>query len=174
MRQTPSSLAPIIGLVALAFITCPESFAADVPVGRSLNDCGFTSLYTLLKLENRSALFAEVASLLPSPQPSGYSMKELRDAASESGLNLVGMMLNKRNDSIDRPMIVFLKRPKHNHFVVIRPVGHSDNLVQVLDNTGSPIVVDKAQLFESPEWTGLALVPDRSNVGGATRNHRGR
>jgi hypothetical protein len=56
-------------------------------------------------------------------------------------------------------MLVFLKLGVHGHYAVIRPVGISGNLLQIIDLTRGPEVVDKKALFSSPEWTGLALVP---------------
>jgi hypothetical protein len=58
-------------------------------------------------------------------------------------------------------MIVFLKRPQHGHFQVVRPVGHTGKLAQVIDASSSPEIVDRLAMFTSPEWTGIALVPDR-------------
>jgi hypothetical protein len=58
---------------------------------------------------------------------------------------------------------VFLARGRHGHYVVLRPVGHTGKLVQVLDPNEEPVVLDAARLYASPEWTGLALVPARPN-----------
>ena len=75
-----------------------------------------------------------------------------------------GVLLKKREDAIDRPMLVFLRRKGHGHYVVVRPVGHTGKLVQVIDNFGPPEVVDKATLLASPVWTGIALLREsRSN-----------
>ena len=54
-----------------------------------------------------------------------------------------------------------MKRTQHGHFLVIRPVGHTGKLVQIVDSLQSPEVIDKSVLLASPEWTGLALVPGR-------------
>lgn len=47
--------------------------------------------------------------------------------------------------------------------MVVRPVGHTGKLVQVLEANTIPVIVDAKDLFSSPEWTGLALVPSRPN-----------
>jgi hypothetical protein len=49
---------------------------------------------------------------------------------------------------------------------VIRPVGHSGKLVQVLDPNRDPEVLDADRLERSRSWTGLALVPRRSSRSG--------
>ena len=76
---------------------------------------------------------------------------------------LIGIRLEKSVDAIDRPMLVFLKRGSHGHFVVIRPIGHTGKLVQVIDSARGTEVVDKSDLINSPDWTGLALIPVRTD-----------
>jgi hypothetical protein len=90
-------------------------------------------------------------------------MEKLRDAARACGLSLRGVLLNKDERAIDRPMMVFLKRSQHGHFQVVRPVGNTGKLAQVIDpnSPSGSIIVDKLTMFRSPEWTGIALVPDR-------------
>ena len=58
---------------------------------------------------------------------------------------------------------MFLKSGPEGHFIVVRPVGHTGRLVQVLDGELNPNVGDAEWLFASPSWTGLALVPHRTN-----------
>lgn len=88
-------------------------------------------------------------------------MKDLRDAARACGLKLIGVHLEKNSDAIDRSMLVFSRRGTHGHFVVIRPVGHTGKLVQVIDSARGSELVDKADLVTSPDWTGLALIPSQ-------------
>ncbi len=126
----------------------------------STADCGTLSLYQLLRLEGHPIVLAEIAARLPAPARTGYSMKELRDAASESGVSLDGIRLVDPTNELDRPMIVFLKR---GHFVVIRPVGQTGKLAQVLNGVEPPAVVEKKLLNASSDWTGLALAPRRAH-----------
>ncbi len=42
-------------------------------------------------------------------------------------------------------------------------MGHSGKLIQIIDSTGEPIVMDAVNLYASPRWTGLALMPVRPN-----------
>ena len=125
-------------------------------------DCGTIALHTILMLEGHPTPVIELEKILPQPPKAGYSMAQLRDAARASGLELIGVRLRKGDRSVDRPALVHLARGEHGHFVVVRPVGHSGKLVQVLDASGAPTVVDLADFQSSPEWTGLALVPARS------------
>lgn len=126
-------------------------------------DCGAKSLSILLRLEGRPTDLSRLEDGLPAPTPRGYSMRELREAARACGLRLLGVRLPRGDRAPDRPAIVFLKRGPHGHYVVIRPVGHTGKLVQVLDPNREPEVMDASRLYASPEWTGLALVPRRPN-----------
>jgi len=126
-----------------------------------LYDCGTLALYNLLYLEGRRTDLRRLESVLPSPEPRGYSMKELQSAARACGLNLGGAALGRDDRAIDRPMIVFVRQEGHGHFIVIRPVGHTGRLVQVIDRNRAPDVLDKSDLYSSDGWTGLALIPRR-------------
>jgi ABC-type bacteriocin/lantibiotic exporter with double-glycine peptidase domain len=126
-------------------------------------DCGTIALHTLLALEGRATHIDTLRTRLPAPSPRGYSMAELRDAAHSFGLALTGVKLSGSGGAPDRPALVFLKRDDHGHFLVVRPVGHSGKLIQIIDSTGDPIVLDAVDLYASPQWTGLALMPLRPN-----------
>lgn len=126
-------------------------------------DCGTLSLQTLLHIEGRPTSLRRLESILPTPSPRGYSMRELQDAGRARGLNLVGALLSKDTRSINRPMIMYLKQGAHGHFIVVRPVGSSGSLVQILDPNLRPDVIDKADLFAAREWSGLVLMPSRPN-----------
>lgn len=147
----------ILGLVAFAR---PEFVQADEPTPYN---CGFMALSTLSRLEGSPIEPDQLRSHLPAPKPAGYSMKELRDAARACGLGLSGVRLSTGDRSPNRPVLFFLKRRSHGHFVVVRPVGSSGKMVQVIDSAADPEVMDAAVLYASPEWTGLALVPVRPN-----------
>ncbi len=69
-------------------------------------------------------------------------------------------MAKSEERAIDRPMLVFLNRGEHGHFLVLRPVGTTGKLVQVVDSVNPPAVIDKTALFAAKSWTGLALIPD--------------
>jgi hypothetical protein len=101
---------------------------------------------------------SQIEDSLPAPTPAGYSLKDLQVALSRFGVQVHGVQIGTRPADIDRPLLLHLRRGNHGHFVTVRPVGHSGKLVQLLDALRSPIVLDKADLVRSPEWSGLALV----------------
>ena len=164
-RAIPSRIRPIRALVCLTslpVVLCAIVRADDpMPARGTAHDCGFISLLSLLRLEGFPTSLQRLEHELPAPQPNGHSMKDLRDAAHARGLKLTGVSLTKDLRAVDRPMIIFLNRGKHGHFVVIRPVGHSGKLVQVIDSNREPEVLDKTDLVARRDWTGLALIPDR-------------
>ena len=61
------------------------------------------------------------------------------------------------------PSIAFLGDGGHGHYLVLRPIGHTGRLVQLLDPNEAPVVMDVEGLQRLPRWTGLALVPDPPN-----------
>jgi len=153
--------------VVLAILVTSCLLAGPVPAAGEPNpkpllyDCGTLSLYMMLQLQGYPTDLRILESGLPAPNPRGYSMKELQDVALSRGLRLSGVLVEKDLRAIDRPMIAFVRQGTHGHFIVIRPVGRSGKLVQILDPNQSPDIIDKADLFSAREWSGLALVPDR-------------
>jgi peptidase C39-like protein len=129
-------------------------------------DCGVLALYQLLRLEGRPSDLDQLRQALPGPSPKGYSLLDLRRAASVRGVRLDAVVLPKRRSAFTKPALLFVKREKEGHFMVVRPVGHTGRLVQVLDGDREPAVFDAEWLFASPSWTGLALVPHRTNYVG--------
>jgi hypothetical protein len=163
-RRDPASRL-IIPLIALLPLVSLGQTPGDTPseAEPSAFNCGTLGLYALLRLEGRPAELAEIEAHLPPPTPGGYSMKELRDASRACGLKLSGVLLKKEERALDRPMLAFVKRGQHGHFLAIRPVGHTGKMVQVIDSVRPPEVLDKVDLFASRDWTGLALIPSRAN-----------
>jgi len=102
-----------------------------------------------------------------SPLPDTYgelSMLELEELARSSRLKLVSVHL-RSTGSIDRPMILFVRREGHGHYLLARPVGRSGRKVQLIDSDGGSRIVDRGDLGRSPDWTGHALVVDsRTNL----------
>lgn len=133
----------------------------EVGTGMQQYDCGTLALHILLQLEGRSAELRRIEGVLPACSSDGYSMKELREAAASCGLSLSGIELSGRERLLDRAALAFMNYDTHGHYVVIRPVGHTKQLVQIIDPSGAPEVVDMARLQSSRGWTGLALVPRR-------------
>ncbi len=151
-------------LIALGLPVPDAGRADDVAPGVSTSvDCGTMALYTLLRAEGKPADLPGLNRLLPEAHRAGYSLRELREAARSSGLSTTGVKLGAADFPLDRPALAHLERDGHGHYVVVRPVGHSGTLVQVIDPGRGPLVIESADLLASPEWTGRALIPDRAS-----------
>ena len=147
-------------LIPFAQLIAPSPTLAD---DKQAFDCGTLSLYILLRLEGKTTDLGQITSHLPPVPASGYSMKELRDAAHEAGLDLTGVKLKNVGRLDDGPSILYLNKEGHGHFVVIRPVGHTGNMIQMFDSARYPTLLEIDTLRNSQEWTGLALIkPARS------------
>jgi Peptidase C39 family len=153
----------VICLTAVALIWPARTLADEEPPTNGPGDCGTLALYHLLHLEGRPTDFSQLESMLGVPTAEGHSLRELREAASRFGLKLDAVVLPKRQPTIQGPALVFVKNDRWGHFIVVRPVGHTGRLIQVLDGERLPIVTDAEWLFASSAWTGLALVPHRLN-----------
>lgn len=154
----------LVGFALLVVVTGPLKIKAEAeeePPPRV--DCGELALGALLHLEGYPTRLDDLATHLPPPGPKGHSMAQLREAARAMGLKLVGVRLADDPGTLDRPALVYLDRGEHGHFLVIRPVGHSGTLVQVLDSSTLPEVMEVSAFFRTPGWTGQALVPIRVN-----------
>jgi hypothetical protein len=100
---------------------------------------------------------------LPEGTRAGPSLAQLRDAAAACGLGLRRVRLRRSDWPLDRPALIHLDRHASRHYVVIRPIGHSGRLVQVIDRPNRIETLDFDGLVCSPGWTGLALIPSRPN-----------
>ena len=151
-------------MTALAFLTVLSALAtAGDPATPEPWDCGAKSLYHLLRLEGRPTELDRLLGILGPSSSTGRSFLSLRKAARECGLNLEAVALPKTPPSLNGPALAFIKGESEGHFLVVRPVGHTGRLVQVIDGDREPVVLDAESLFASPSWTGLALVPRRTN-----------
>jgi len=150
--------------VALAVASWPSGPSGQAPQAQKpavRYDCGTLALHALLAVEGRPAPLDTLKLRLGAGAPNGHSMAELRHAAGAFGVALTGVTLARSGRAPDRPALVFVRRGDHGHFLVIRPVGHSGRLIQVIDADTDPIVMEAAEFCASPQWTGLALVPRR-------------
>jgi hypothetical protein len=151
-------------LAAVVFLTLLVGpVAADEDEPHASIDCGPSALYNLSRLVGQPLGLDEIRSHLPMSRSGNFSMEELSRSALACGLRLRGVLLAKGEErAIDRPMLVFLNRGEHGHFLVVRPVGTSGKLVQVVDSANPPTVMDKSTLLAAKSWTGLALIRDDS------------
>ena len=122
-------------------------------------DCGVNALYVLLHLEEMPVSIERLVSALPAPNPEGYSMAELAATARSFGLPLEGVRFAKEDSRPDRPMIVFLKDARGGHFAVLRPVGTTGTMVQVIDPPYPSWITDYDRLLTAGMWTDRVLLP---------------
>jgi hypothetical protein len=155
MRGLP--LLPSLAAVALGLLSLPAQAAPAAE-----HQCGVRALHLLLRLGGGGAPFDELVAQAPPPPPGGYTMLDLKRLARRFDLGLEGFRLPAEAPVIDRPMLMHLNRDEHGHYVVVRPVGHTGKLVQVLDPSGSVEVLDAEALAASPAWTGHVLAERRS------------
>ncbi len=162
-RRTTTAAKSVLIIACLLAASARPGLTDGIPLPPSGGyNCGVIALGTLLHQEGRPVPLDRLAACLPPTPPQGYSLVQLRDAARALGVELAGVELSKDPSRLDRPALVHLRRGEHGHFLVIRPVGHSRHLIQVLDADSPPDVVDAERVYGSSEWTGLALVPTRA------------
>lgn len=159
MSFQKSSLLLVVAFLAAGSRT--SSSAPEPPRPTGNNDCGAVALCMLLQMEGRPAALDDVLENLHAAPPGGYTLADLASVASGYGLELLGVKLSGSPKDLDRPALAFIKEHGGGHYVVVRPVGHTGTLVQVLDNHGPPTVWNADVLFGASDWTGLALVPVR-------------
>ena len=126
-------------------------------------DRGANALFVLLRLEGRPVTLERLVEALPARDPKGYSMAELAAAAHTCGLDLDGIRFDKSDQPLTRPAIVFLQDAKAGHFAVLRPVGNTGAMVQVIDPPYAPWIADYNRVIAAKPWTGRILTP-RNNV----------
>jgi hypothetical protein len=126
-------------------------------------DCGVLALFTLLRLEGSQLSLREVRARLPSASVDGFSFEQLRNVAALFGVRLLGVKIGGKLSQLDRPALVLLGTGRHGHFAIVRPVGRTGKLIQLIDSVTGEFVLDTAHLLAHPGWTGLALIPERPN-----------
>ena len=122
-------------------------------------DCGVNALFVLLHLEGRPIPYDRLESALPHHRPDGYSMAELAAASASLGLPLDGVKFVKGDRPLDRPAIAFFQNARGGHFAVLRPVGTTGTMVQLIDPPHVPTIVDYDRVLGLKGWTGRILVP---------------
>lgn len=136
---------------------------------RPFPDCGTRALFVLMTLEQGEADLAAIEAALGPERPGGFSMAELREAAGRLGLSLQGVQFRAGDPPLDRPAIAFFDGDGPGHHAVLRPVGTTGTMVQVIDPPYPSRIVDYARLYEDTPWTGRLLVPAAPWETGAAR-----
>lgn len=148
---------PLLSLIVLLTLTVTAQ--AVGPEDTTKLDCGVNALFVLLRLEGIPVTIDRLESSLPPRHRDGYSMEELSTAAWSLGLYLEGVRFAAGDKSLSRPAIAFLKDGKGGHFVVLRPVGTTGTIVQIIDPPNAPWLVDYDRVMRAKPWTGRILIP---------------
>lgn len=143
----------------IALLALTVNARAAEPEATTTLDCGVNALFVLLRLEGRPVTIDRLESVLPARHSDGYSMAELAAAARPLGLDLEGVRFAKGDKALDRPAIVFLKDAKGGHFAVLRPVGSTGTMVQVIDPPHAPWIADYDRVLSAKSWTDRILIP---------------
>jgi ABC-type bacteriocin/lantibiotic exporter with double-glycine peptidase domain len=100
-----------------------------------------------------------VESTLGRRHEAGYSLAELAQASQALGLTLDGVQVDSGNIPLTRPAIGYFRGPFGGHYAVLRPVGVTGTMVQVIDPPNVPRVMDYQRLLSDNSWTGRLLTP---------------
>ena len=146
-----------LGLVALLTLVAPTR--SESPNETTKLDCGVNALFVLLHLEGHSVTVDRLEKALPTRHPDGFSMAELSAASRSLGLGLDGVHFVKGDKAFTRPAIAFLKDAKGGHYSVLRPVGSTGTMVQVIDPPHAPWIADYDRVLSAKSWTGRVLIP---------------
>jgi hypothetical protein len=144
------------GTIALLGLT-PDGVATGTK-GPTTLDCGINALFMLLRLEGVPSTLDRIRSTLPLRNPAGYSMTELAIAARSLGVDVEGVRFVKGDKPLTHAAIAFLKVGNEGHFAVLRPVGTTGTMVQVIDPPSHPWIADYDRLFAAKQWTGRIIV----------------
>lgn len=129
--------AALIGLGLLG--QPPETDSpATTEVTGSTFDCGPNALYLLLRSSGIDVRMEAIERALPPRHSDGYSMAELRDAARACGLSLRGIRIGPDDVPLDRPVIAHMDQGRSGHYVLLRPIGRTGTMVQVIEPPVAP------------------------------------
>ena len=87
-------------------------------------------------------------------------MLDLQTAAAKFDVHLQGVRLDRRSLPLRQPAIAHLKIDGAGHFIVLRPVGSTGTMVQVIEPFHAPRIVDYVDLTRGAAWTGDVLLFD--------------
>jgi ABC-type bacteriocin/lantibiotic exporter with double-glycine peptidase domain len=148
----------LVALYAIAFCDTTVGTCKAGPEEKTKLDCGVNVLFILLRLEGRSIEFDRLESALAPRNPAGSSMAELAGASASLGLTLDGIRFDKDSQPLAKPAIAFFKDSRGGHFAVLRPVGTTGRMIQVINPPYVPFIADRDQVVAQKAWTGRVLV----------------
>ena len=153
----------------LVMLLCEGSLVTE----SQLYDCGTLSVRNFLALHGKSVPLHVITEKLPTPCPDGFTIKQFRDAIRSLGIKVNGVKIPRQAKALDREMLMLLKHDTHGHYVVIRPVGPSGTLIQIVDGLEPPRVLEKTKLVDGESWTGIVLSTYQDNESGVSSSFRG-
>ncbi len=162
---TPPTRPLMVVALLLLMIPTAASWADDHNTAdaaeRRINDCGVNGLYLLLRRCGQEHDLATVRAALPAPGDKGLSMAQIAQASARLGQPLRGVRLRRSDLPLDRPFIALTRHGESGHFLLVEPAGRTGTMLAVLDFPRPPRLIDASTLLDSPEWTGLALLPQQ-------------
>ncbi len=150
------------GAVALLGFGLVVSLRAAERDDKDPRDCGVNAIFVLLSLQRRPVSLDRIISALPRRQAEGHSMVELATASADLGLEVEGVRFGKGDKALEQPAIAFFRDGKSGHFAVLRPVGTTGTMVQVIDPPRAPLITDYDRLVSDESWTNRILICRRS------------
>ena len=150
----------VLALAAMILFTQSVADSAAAPDERTRLDCGVNALFMLFHLQGHKVTLDRLEAALPAQRhPDGYSLAELKAAAAVLGMNLEGIQLDKGDKPPGYPAIAFVRDARGGHFAIIRPVGNTGSMIQVIDPPSAPWIADYKDIVSEKVWTGRVLVP---------------
>lgn len=145
----------LLGSLVLSAVIANNGRANDL----SAFDCGSNALFLLLHYKGMNQNIHQVLAALPARNKRGFSMAEISNASAKLGLPLSGELISASQMPPNMPVIAYFRKSENGHFAVLRPVGTTGTMVQLIDPPFAPQIVDYKQLSQSPQWNGKLLVP---------------
>jgi len=120
--------------------------------------CGAMCILVLARLQESTVDLPAIQAELGPPSFAGHSIKQMASALEALGMPCSAVSVLPSDWPIQGMGIFHTQNGERGHYVVVRPVGHSGQLAQVLDPTGSVLVEDYEALAQAPGWTGSCLL----------------
>ena len=148
----------VLLLIAMAMLDLDDEITNVAQPSSDEKQCGVNALYIVAKLYDIPCDLESLSTQFPPGNPEGYSMQDVQTAASKIGIRLEGVKCNKEAFPQNKIAIVRVTHEQSGHFIVVRPIGTTGKMVQVLDPLAEPYVIDVERLTNSEGWTGHLLV----------------
>ncbi len=125
------------------------------------DSCGPVSLYLFLRLNGLKVSYDDVVAGFGSHHKIGATLADMKQAAGNCGLAVECVRVRALPD-VRRSIIAYLNpgdRTNAGHYIVVRPIGETGTMVQVISPPSMPRARDRSDLCADPAWTGIVIVP---------------